>query len=105
MLALVYSFADHHSLGAVPQWVEKVKVISPTVQVVHIENEVDLLDGGRVELGETQRMATQLDAPLFRSSGGEGLNVRNLFMCCATSLQGTFLKCDSSVAMESDASL
>jgi hypothetical protein len=37
-------------------------------------------------------MATQLEAPLFGSSGGEGLNVRNLFMYCATSHRGTFLK-------------
>jgi hypothetical protein len=48
-------------------------------------------------------MAAQLEAPLFRASAKEGLNLRNLFIYFATSLQGRFLKSLSSLPVGSDA--
>jgi GTPase SAR1 family protein len=75
MWAIVYDLADCQSFEAVPQLIEKVKVVSPTVQVVVVENEVDLVDGGRAELDEAQRIATQLETPLFGSSALVVLNI------------------------------
>jgi small GTP-binding protein len=100
--AVVYNFSDRASFEAVPQWVERVKAVAPGVQVVLIENQVDLLSQGALQLEEGQRMATQLEAPLFRASAREGLNIRNLFIYLATTLQGKFLKSLSSLPVGAD---
>jgi small GTP-binding protein len=100
---VVYNLTDRSSFEAVPQWVEKVKVVSVGVQIVLVENQVDSLDQSQVESAEAQRMAAQLEAPLFRASAKEGLNLRNLFIYFATSLQGRFLKSLSSLPVGSDA--
>jgi 50S ribosomal subunit-associated GTPase HflX len=73
------------------------------VQVVLVENKIDCLDAGRVEFAEAQRMAAQLEAPLFRISVIENLNLKNLFVYLATTLQGKFLSSLSSLPVGSDA--
>jgi small GTP-binding protein len=98
-----YSFADRPSFEAVPQWVEKVKAIAAGVDIVLVENKIDRLDDGRIEFAEAQRMAAQLDAPLFRVSVIENLNLKNLFVYLATSLQRKFLSSLSSLPVGSDA--
>jgi Ras-related protein Rab-23 len=98
-----YSFTDRASFEAVPQWVEKVKAVAMGVQVVLVENKIDRLDDGRVEFADAQRMAAQLEAPLFHISVVENLNLRNLFVYLLTTLQGKFLSSLSSLPVGSDA--
>ncbi|OHT11759.1 Ras family protein [Tritrichomonas foetus] len=98
-----YSFTDRASFEAVPQWVEKVKSIAVNVQIVLVENKVDLLQYGQVAFDDAQRMATQLEAPLFRVSVREGLNLRNLFTFLAVTLQSKFLSSMNSLPRGSDA--
>lgn len=100
---VVYSFTDRASFEAVPQWVEKVKSVAVNVQIVLVENKIDLLQNGEVSFEEAHRMATQLEAPLFRISVREGLNLRNLFTYVAGTLQSTFLSSLNSLPRGSDA--
>ena len=100
---IFYSFTDRASFEAVPQWVEKVKAVSINVQIVIVENKVDLLQSGKVSFEEAQRMASQLEAPLFRVSVKEGLNLRNLFTFLALTLQSKFLSSMNSLPRGSDA--
>ena len=52
---------------------------------------------------DAQRMATQLDAPLFRVSVHEGLNIKALFTYLAVTLQKKFLSSLNSLPLGSDA--
>jgi small GTP-binding protein len=99
---VVYSFTDRASFEAVPQWVEKVKAVAVGVRVVLVENKIDILDGGEIDIGEAQRMAAQLEAPLFRLSVKEDLNVRPLFTYLAMNLHATFLSSLNSLPLGSD---
>ena len=98
-----YSFTDRVSFEAVPQWVERVKAVAVDAQVVIVENKVDLLESGQVAFEDAQRMATQLDAPLFRVSVHEGLNIKALFTYLAVTLQKKFLSSLNSLPLGSDA--
>jgi small GTP-binding protein len=99
----VYSVADRASFEAVPQWAERVKAVAAGVPVVVVEAQIDLIERARVDAAEAQRMAAQLDAPLFRVSAREGVNVRSLFVYLATALQGRFLKSLSSLPLGAEA--
>lgn len=98
-----YSFTDRASFEAVPQWVEKVKSVAVDVMIVLVENKIDLLQNGQVSSDEAQRMASQLESPLFRISVREGLNLRNLFTFIAGTLQSKFLSSLNSLPRGSDA--
>ncbi|KAK8871024.1 hypothetical protein M9Y10_008937 [Tritrichomonas musculus] len=98
-----YSFTDRASFEAVPQWVEKVKAIAVDVMIVLVENKIDLLQDGQVSSDEAQRMASQLESPLFRISVRESLNLRNLFTFIAVTLQSKFLSSLNSLPRGSDA--
>ena len=98
-----YSFTDRASFEAVPQWVEKVKAIAADAHVVIVENKVDLLDSGKVAFEDAERMAAQLDAPLFRVSVREGLNIKALFTYLAVTLQKKFLSSLNSLPLGADA--
>lgn len=100
---IFYSFTDRASFEAVPQWVEKIKAVSPSVQVVLVENKVDCLDHGQITFDEAQRMSSQLEAPLFRVSVREGLNLRNLFTYLAVTLNSRFLSSLNSLPLGADA--
>jgi small GTP-binding protein len=101
--AVFYSITDRASLEAVPQWVEKVKTIASGVQVVLVENKIDALASGQVAVNEAQRMASQLDAPLFRLSAREGLNLKPFFNYLAQTLLQRYLSSLNSLPIGSDA--
>ena len=98
-----YSFVDKASFEAVPQWVEKVKAVSVETQVVIVENKIDQLENGQITFEDAQRMAAQLEAPLFRVSVKEGLNIRALFTYLAVTLHKKFLSSLNSLPLGAEA--
>lgn len=100
---IFYAINDRASFEGVPMWVEKVKAITAEAQIVLVENKVDLIQSSEITSDEAQRMADQLDAPLFRVSVLEGLNVSQLFSYLAVTLQNRFLSLLNSLPRGSDA--
>ena len=98
-----YSLTDKSSFDAIPQWVESVKKIVGGVQIVIVENKVDLVDKSVVSPEEAKRMAHQFDAPLFRISVKENLNVKPLFNHLASTLQSKYLNSMNSLPRGGDA--
>ena len=86
-----YSLADKSSFDAIPHWIENVKKIAGAVQIVIVENKVDLVDKAQVSPNDAKRMARQFDAPLFRISVKENLNLKPLFNHLASTLQSKYL--------------
>ena len=100
--AVMYSFTDRKSFEAIPEWIEKVKQINKNVQIILVENKIDLLENGAVEFEEAQRMANQLEAPLFRISVKENINLKPLFDFLATVLNHKFLSSMTSLPRGAD---
>ena len=100
--AVMYSFVDRKSFEAIPEWIEKVKQINKNVQIILVENKIDLLENGVVGFDEAERMANQLEAPLFRISVKENLNIKPLFDFLATVLNQKFLSSMTSLPRGAD---
>lgn len=100
--AVFYSITDRRSFEAIPEWIELVKEINKNVQIILVENKIDLLKDSTVEFEEAQRMANQLEAPLFRISVKENLNLKPLFDFFATVLNQKFLSSMTSLPRGAD---
>ncbi|EAX88803.1 Ras family protein [Trichomonas vaginalis G3] len=88
---IFYSAVDKASFDAIPTWVDAVKKVTGPIQFVLVENKVDLTDKYAIDPAEAQTMSKRFDAPLFRISVKENLNLKALFTHLASILQSKYM--------------
>ncbi len=76
---LVYDLTRANTFDQLYNYVLSLYKVNPHAKVVLAGNKLDLVDRHQMDTGKAEKLATELNAPLFFTSARQGEEVDNLF--------------------------